>query len=57
MSEDPLNIVKQYVDSAIEEVDDSEVRFKLRTASQFIDVAHQREADLVEATEGADSDN
>lgn len=57
MSEEPLNIVKQYVDGAIKEVDDSEVRFKLRTASQFIDVAHHRKEYPGETTEGADSDD
>lgn len=36
MSEDPLSIVKRQLNDAIEEVDDSEVLFKLRTASQYM---------------------
>jgi hypothetical protein len=55
MSGDPLSIVKQQLSDAIEEVDDSEVRFKLRTASQFIDVANQQKADAVETTESVSS--
>ncbi|GGJ15379.1 hypothetical protein GCM10008995_26510 [Halobellus salinus] len=57
MSEDPLSIVKQQLNDAIEEVDDSEVRFKLRTASQYIDVANQQKADPAETAEGAGSDD
>jgi hypothetical protein len=57
MSEDPLSIVKRQLNDAIEEVDDSEVRFKLRTASQYIDVANQRKADAAETADGAGSDD
>jgi hypothetical protein len=55
MSEDPLSIIKQQLTDVIEEVDDSEVRFKLRTASQFIDVASQQRAEQVETTENVSS--
>ena len=57
MSEDHLSVIKQQLSDAIEEVDDSEVRFKLRTASQFIDVANQQEVDQVETTEGVSSND
>ena len=57
MSEDPLSIVKRQLNDAIEEVDDSEVRFKLRTASQYIDVANQQKVDPAETTESAGSDD
>ncbi|SEF51973.1 hypothetical protein SAMN04488133_0021 [Halobellus limi] len=54
MTNTPLNTIKQLVDSAIEETDDSGIRFKLRTASQLVDVVQSRNDDLLDSLENAD---
>ncbi|WP_311174175.1 hypothetical protein [Halobellus ordinarius] len=57
MSENPLSTIKQLVDSATEETDNGEIRFKIRTASQLIDAVQYHNEDLLEKIEDADLDN
>jgi len=44
----PLIQIKKLVTAAIEEPDPSEARFKLRTASQLLDVVQEHTEDLSE---------
>ena len=53
----PLSTIKQLVDSSIEKTDDSEIRFKLRTASQLVDVVQNHHDDLIESLADADLDD
>ncbi|QCC48206.1 hypothetical protein DV707_11325 [Halobellus limi] len=53
----PLSTIKQLVDSSIEKTDDSEIRFKLRTASQLVDVVQNHHDDLIDSLEDTDLDD
>ena len=56
MPSSTVGTIKQLVDASIEETDNSEVRYKLRTASQLVDVLQHNNEDLSEMLENADSD-
>lgn len=53
----PLIQIKKLVTAAIEEPDPSEARFKLRTASQLLDVVQEHTEDLSETLENSDLDD
>lgn len=54
MPEDPLDTAKQYINATIDDVDDRDVRFKLRTASQLLDAADLHDEDTVELIEDSE---
>ncbi|MFC6873107.1 hypothetical protein [Halobellus marinus] len=53
MANTPIDTIKQLLETAIKETDDREVHFKLRTASQLVDVVQQHHDDLLESLEDA----
>jgi len=57
MSDSPLGTIKKLVDACIEETDDTGVHYKLRTASQLVDVIQYHNDDLLETLENADTDD
>jgi hypothetical protein len=42
MSETPIETTQTMLESLVEETDDSEVHFKLRTAMQLLDIAEEQ---------------
>lgn len=56
MYDSSLDTIQQLVNGAIEE-DDSEINFRLRTASQLVDAIEHHEEDLSETLEDADIDD
>ena len=57
MYDSSLNTIQQLVNGAIEEEDDSEINFRLRTASQLVDAVEHHEEDLSATLENADLDD
>ena len=58
MYDSSLDTIQQLVNGAIEEEEeDSEINFRLRTASQLVDAVEHHEADLSETLEDADLDD
>ncbi|MFC6874636.1 hypothetical protein [Halobellus marinus] len=57
MANSPLDTIKQLVESTIEETENSEVHYKLRTASQLVDVVQYHHDNLVESLEDTDLDD
>jgi hypothetical protein len=55
MNEDPTETIRQLLKSALEESDDSEVHYKLRTALQLLDYQEDQIDRLAEAA-AADDD-
>ena len=53
MANTPIDTIKQLLETVIKETDDREVHFKLRTASQLVDVVQQHHDDLLESLEDA----
>ena len=52
-----LDTVKQLIDGAIEDVDDTDTSFKLRTASQLVDAIEHHEESLSETLDTAPLDD
>ena len=50
MSEDPLETVQTLLESVIEETDDAEVHYKLRSALQVLEASKEEVSTLREAT-------
>jgi hypothetical protein len=57
MYDSSLDTIQQLVNGAIQEEDDSEINFRLRTASQLVDAVEYHEEDLSETLENADLDD
>ena len=57
MYDSSLDTIQQLVNGAIEEEDDAEINFRLRTASQLVDAVEHHEEDLSETLENADLDD
>ena len=58
MYDSSLDTIQQLVNGAIEEEEeDSEINFRLRTASQLVDAVEHHEEDLSETLEDADLDD
>jgi hypothetical protein len=57
MYDSSLDTIQQLVNGAIQEEDDSEINFRLRTASQLVDAVEHHEEDLSETLENADLDD
>mgnify|MGYP000029457401 CR=1 FL=1 len=53
---DLLGKVNELLENAVDDVDDPEVRFELRSAQQLLPVVQQRHDDLGQAIEDAGSD-
>jgi hypothetical protein len=51
MSKATIDNTKSVLHSVLEEVDDSEQKFKIRTALQFLEVLQQQEDEVVEIFE------
>ena len=49
MSEDPLDTVQTLLESVIEETDDAEVHYKLRSALQILEASKEEVSTLKEA--------
>lgn len=57
MADSPVSAIKKLVDDATEEQDDHELRFKLRTASQLLDVVQEHTDDLSVILENGNFDD
>lgn len=57
MTDTPLDTISLLIDGALADTDDKEARYKLRTASQLIDVVKQHQSDLVDAVESVEVDD
>jgi hypothetical protein len=57
MANSPLDTIKRLVESTIEETENSEVHYKLQTASQLVDVVQYHHDNLVESLEETDLDD
>lgn len=57
MIDKALSSVRQRLERAIEEADNREVRYELRTASQLLDAVHHHNQSLTEALDNADLDD
>lgn len=57
MPETTLSTVKHLVEASIDETEKPAVRYKLRTASQLIDVIQYYNKDQLETLENADTDD
>lgn len=57
MVKSTIATIDRLLESAIEETENEEARFKLRTARQLIDVIEQDNADLSDSLEGAKLDD
>ena len=57
MHDSSLDTIQQLVNGAIEEEDDSEINFRLRTASQLVDAVERHEENLSETLDNASLDH
>lgn len=56
MHDSSLDTVQQLIDGTIEEVEDTNISYKLRTASQLVDAIEHHEESLSETLENANID-
>lgn len=52
MTEATINDAKKTLRGALEDIEDSETRYKIRTALQFLEVLKYQEEELVKIVEG-----